>query len=72
MYFQKEKKILGLPKRKVEFYINMVGGAGPISVAPYKMATNELIELKKQVEELLEKQLIRPSVSPWGDSIVVG
>ena len=28
------------------------------------------LELKKQLEELLEKQFIRPSVSPWGASVV--
>jgi len=30
------------------------------------MSASELGELKKQLEELLEKQFIRPSVSPWG------
>jgi len=30
------------------------------------MAAVELVELKKQLEDLLEKQFIRPSVSPWG------
>jgi len=30
------------------------------------MSALELGELKKQLEELLEKQFIRPSVSPWG------
>ena len=30
------------------------------------MAPLELQELKKQLQELLEKGFIRPSVSPWG------
>nr|KYP42426.1 Transposon Ty3-G Gag-Pol polyprotein [Cajanus cajan] len=30
------------------------------------MSPSELAELKKRLEELLEKQFIRPSVSPWG------
>ena len=30
------------------------------------MAPNELAELKIQLQELLEKGLIRPSSSPWG------
>ena len=30
------------------------------------MSASELGELKKQLEELLEKQFIRQSVSPWG------
>ena len=30
------------------------------------MAPKELAEMKKQFEELLEKDFIRPSSSPWG------
>jgi len=29
------------------------------------MAPAELVELKKQIEELMAKQFIRPSTSPW-------
>ena len=59
------KKVLGLPpSREIKFSIDLVPGAGPISIAPYRMAPAELTELKKKIEELLEKQFIRPSVSP--------
>jgi len=34
------------------------------------MSASELGELKKQLEELLEKQFIRPSVSPWGAPVL--
>jgi hypothetical protein len=30
------------------------------------MPPNELVELKTQLDELLQKGLIRPSSSPWG------
>lgn len=66
------EEILGLPPhREVEFSIDLVPGAGPVSVAPYRMAPAELVELKKQIEELLEKQFIRPSVSPWGAPVLL-
>jgi hypothetical protein len=39
---------------------------GPISKAPYRVAPAELKELKEQLQELLDKSFIRPSVSPWG------
>ena len=55
-----------LPNREIEFSIDLMSGVGPISMAPYRMSPFELAELKKQLEELLEKQFIRPSVSPWG------
>ncbi|MCI57730.1 cellular nucleic acid-binding protein, partial [Trifolium medium] len=54
------------PEREVEFTIDLIPGTSPISMAPYRMLVSELKELKKQLEELLEKKFIRPSVSPWG------
>jgi len=59
------------PERKVEFAIDLVPGTSPISIASYRMSASELGELKKQLEELLEKQFIRPSVSPWGASVLI-
>nr|KYP42366.1 Transposon Ty3-I Gag-Pol polyprotein [Cajanus cajan] len=35
------------------------------------MAPAELVELKGQLEDLLEKQLVRPSVSPWGAPVLL-
>ena len=57
----------GLPSlKKIEFAIDVVPGATPASITPYRMAPLELKELKLQLQELLEKGFIRPSVSPWG------
>ena len=50
----------------VEFSIKLEPGTAPISQRPYRMAPKELAEMKKQLEELLEKGFIHPSSSPWG------
>ena len=49
------------PSRDVDFSIDLIPRAGPVSMAPYRMAPTELVELKKQIEDLLEKKFIRPS-----------
>ncbi|KAA0063859.1 gag protease polyprotein [Cucumis melo var. makuwa] len=58
------------PHREVEFAIELEPGTVPISRAPYRMAPAELKELKVQLQELLDKGFIRPSVSPWGAPIL--
>ena len=54
------------PKREIEFSIDLVLRATPISGAPYRISPPKLMELKMQLQELLDKGYIRPSVSPWG------
>jgi hypothetical protein len=51
------------PDRDVEFGIELIPGTAPISRRPYRMSPDELAELKKQLEELLEKGFIQPSKS---------
>jgi len=49
-------EVSGLPpSRDIDFTIDLIPGAGPVSMAPYRMAPVELTKLKKQIEELLEK-----------------
>ena len=61
------KELPGLPSHKeIEFSIDVVPGATSASITLYRMAPLELNELKFQLQELLEKGFIRPSVSPWG------
>ena len=63
--------IAGLtPEREVEFTIDLIPGTEPISIPPYRMAPAELRELKAQLEELLSKGFIRPSISPWGAPVL--
>ncbi|KAL0373525.1 UNVERIFIED_CONTAM: Transposon Ty3-G Gag-Pol polyprotein [Sesamum radiatum] len=58
------------PHREVDFEIETIPGAAPISIAPYRMAPSELKELKKQLEELMDKGFITPSISPWGAPVL--
>ena len=59
------------PEREVEFSIDLIPGTAPISVSPYRMAPLELRELKEQLEELMAKHFVRPSVSPWGAPVLL-
>jgi hypothetical protein len=57
----------GMPlDRDIEFAIELQPGTAPISKRPYRMPPAELAELKKQLQELLDKIFIGPSTSPWG------
>ena len=63
--------IAGLPlEREMEFTIDLIPGTEPISIPPYRMAPTELRELKAQLEGLLSKGFIRPSISPWGAPVL--
>jgi hypothetical protein len=52
------KEVPGLPpKRDLDFSINLMPGAVPTSRVHYKMSTPELVELKMQLKEMLDKGL---------------
>nr|GEU93850.1 hypothetical protein [Tanacetum cinerariifolium] len=52
------------PARPVEFQINLVPGAVPVTWAPYRLAPSEMKELAEQLQKLSDKGFIRPSSSP--------
>ena len=58
------------PHREVEFGIDLVPGATPISKAPYRLSPTELKELKQQLQELTESGFVRPNTSPWGAPVL--
>ncbi|KAA3487715.1 Gag protease polyprotein-like protein [Gossypium australe] len=59
------EELQGLPPdRKVEFGIELLPGTALVSIAPYRMAPKELVELKAQIQELLDRGFTRPSISP--------
>ncbi|XP_074283063.1 uncharacterized protein LOC141607615 [Silene latifolia] len=57
-------EILGLPpKGDIDFNVVVKPGMGTITKAPYRMGPKELEDLKKPLNDLLEKGYIWPSVS---------
>ena len=65
------KELPGVPlEREVDLSIEVVQGMTLISREPYRMTPTKLKELKTQLQELLDKGFIRPSVSPWVASVL--
>jgi hypothetical protein len=58
------------PDREIEFVIELKPGTAPIYKTPCRMTTLELAKLKEHIKELLEKEFIRPSSSPWGAPVI--
>jgi hypothetical protein len=56
------------PERATEIKIELQPGTAPIVKALYKMSPMEMMELKIQLQGLLDKGYIYPSTSPWGYS----
>nr|GEW50631.1 putative reverse transcriptase domain-containing protein [Tanacetum cinerariifolium] len=54
------------PTRQVEFQIDLVLGAAPLALTPYRLAPSKLKEFSAQLRELSNKGFIRLSSSPWG------
>jgi hypothetical protein len=65
------KDLLGMPpERKVEFAIELLPGTAPIFKRAYRVSGPELVELKKQIDELSEKGYIWPSTLPWAAPVL--
>ena len=58
------------PEREVDHKIELVSGAEPQNKAPYRVNQSELVELKRQLIELLARCYIWPSKSPFGAPVL--
>ncbi|XP_073363175.1 uncharacterized protein [Aegilops tauschii subsp. strangulata] len=59
------KELPGMPPdQELEFAINLVPGTALLYKKYYRIPSSELVELKKQLDEMLQKGYIRPSSSP--------
>jgi hypothetical protein len=54
------------PNRVIEFKIELQPSIAPVEKRSYPMALNELVEMKTQPQEFLDRGYIQPSCSPWG------
>jgi Reverse transcriptase (RNA-dependent DNA polymerase) len=59
------------PERSVAMDIVLEKGAKPVYKPAFRLSPAEMDELNKQLNLLLEKVLIRPSVSPWGAPVLL-
>ena len=58
------------PDKEIEFSIDLVPGSQLVSIAPYRMAPAKLTELRRQLDELLEKGFIKSSTLLWGTLVM--
>ncbi|XP_058754808.1 uncharacterized protein LOC131627970 [Vicia villosa] len=59
------------PKKKAQSGGKVFALAGTPTASGDRLIRAELSELKKQLEELLEKKFVRPSVLPWGALVLL-
>jgi hypothetical protein len=59
-----------LPERSVSMEIELEEGEKPVAKHAFRFSPAEMDELKNQLGLLPEKELVRPTVSPWGASVL--
>jgi hypothetical protein len=58
------------PDHEIEFVLELVHCTAPIFKRPYRTIVKQLAELKEQLQELLDKGYICPSLSSWGAPVI--
>ncbi|XP_069147132.1 uncharacterized protein [Solanum lycopersicum] len=60
-----------LPQRRyIDHKIELLPGMVALAQAPYRMAPKELVELRKQLNELLDAGLIQPYKAPYSATVL--
>ena len=59
------------PKREIDHTISLKEGIEPVNVRPYRYAYFQKAEIEKQVQEMLNSGLIRPSTSPFSSPVLL-
>ncbi|GJV89508.1 putative reverse transcriptase domain-containing protein [Tanacetum coccineum] len=50
--------------------IDLIPGDAPVARVPHRLASSKMKELSEQLQELSDKDFVRPSSSPWGASVL--
>ena len=58
------------PRRQTDNQIELVLGSRPLAQAPYRITPPKIIELRKQLMELLDAGFIQPSKAPYGATVL--
>ena len=59
------------PKREIQHEIQLQQDCPLPNINMYRMSIMENVEIKRQIKEMLDKGIIRPSTSPCGSPIVL-
>ncbi len=58
------------PERAVDHRIDLLPDSAPVAKPTYKMSLAEMDELRRQLDDLLNRGFIRPSSSPYGSPVL--
>ena len=59
------------PTRNIDHQIDLIPGAAPVSIPPYRLSRLEEEEIARQLKEYLSMGHIRVSKSPWGAPVLL-
>lgn len=59
------------PQWSNDHHIPLLAGSQPINVRPYRYTPQQKIEIKRQVQEMLNIGIIRQSVSPFASRVLL-
>jgi len=59
------------PQRSFDHHIQLLPGAPPVNVRPYKYSPAQKDEIEKQLAEMLRNGIIKPSQSPYASPVLL-
>lgn len=59
------------PARNREHAITLQQGTAPINVRPYRYSFTQKNEIEKEIREMLDAEIIRPSISPYSSPVLL-